>query len=226
MPGFKQIIISLLSIHIFTGVICFEINDNNTVIARAIFNSCSNENFVLPCLAGKFANTIDRATNWDVKLFDGFTLTKNSDVIVDQDSRRSQLSGFSSLRASLYNFLDSHVLTLDLTEARARKDGGGGYGFGKVGKKDKKYLYYALTAVTGIFGLSVPIILKGLALLAGKALLASKAALIIIGSIALKKIFQSDKKDGPPVKVHTHTVPLDDDHDRYFDTSGYQYNTI
>ncbi|GJQ84689.1 hypothetical protein Trydic_g12708 [Trypoxylus dichotomus] len=176
-------------------------------------------------MANRFSRFLDNAVDSDVKLFDGFVLKRDATVLIDSPSRQRSSNGFSSLRQSMYDFLDSHILRLDISEDRKSKDGGvSGYGgFGKVGKKDKKYLYYALTAVTGIFGLSVPIVLKGLALIAGKALLASKAALIIIGSIALKKIFQSDKGESSPVKVHTHTVPIDE-HDRYFDASGYPYS--
>lgn len=218
-------ILVFLILEFYAGVVSPQ-TDNSTVAARAIFSGCSGGNRIVPCLAGKFSEIIERSINRDVELFDGFILKRDRDFIPDNRTAVEwrSFNGFSSLRRSLNDFLDSHVLSLDIGEPRKRKEkDGGGYGFGKVDKKNKKYLYYALTAVTGIFGLSVPIILKGLALVAGKALLASKAALIIIGSLALKKIFQSDKneKESNPLKVHTHTLSLDD-HDRYFDS----YSTL
>ncbi|KAI4464173.1 hypothetical protein MML48_3g00015908 [Holotrichia oblita] len=223
MYNSKKLVLQLLVLVFYfnKNVICIDNNSN-------IFISCSAQKSFTPCLAGRFSEILDKAVDHDLTIFDGFVLRRDKNVTINNTPNNGRsFNGFSRLKRSLYNYLDSHILRLDISESRKSKDGGVGYGgFAKVGKRNRKYLYYALLAVTGIFGLSVPMILKGLSLVAGKALLASKAALIIIGSIALKKIFQSDKGDSAsPVKVHTHTVPIDE-HDRYFDTSGYHYNRL
>lgn len=218
----KLVLFLVLLFYFYENGICANNRSTNIIL------NCAAAKSFTPCVAGRFSEMLDKAVDRDLTLFDGFVLKRDKNVTINNSPYDGRsFSGFSKLKRSLYNFLDSHILRLDISESRKSKDGGSRYGgFGKVGKKDKKYLYYALVAVTGIFGLSVPMILKGLALVAGKALLASKAALIIIGSIALKKIFQSDKgSSSSPVKVHTHTVPIDE-HDRYLDINGEQYSRL
>lgn len=70
--------------------------------------------------------------------------------------------------------------------------------------------------------------MKILSIIAAQAVMASKAALIIVGSVALKKLFEK-KEEKPIVKVAT--VPLydadEDDHDRLGtaqELSTYLYN--
>lgn len=132
-----------------------------------------------------------------------------------------------------HRFMDTHTLRLDLTRdsSKARDGGGGGGGGGgdkkgdKVGKKEKKYLHYALMVLLGVFGISGPLILKTLAMIAGKALIASNVALIIVGSVALKKIFEKDQGHAS-VKVLTHTVHTDekeDEFDRYINAGAYKF---
>ncbi|XP_022900967.1 uncharacterized protein [Onthophagus taurus] len=196
---------------------CIFAMDHYELVEKVMKGCLDGNNSLVTCLANKTEKLVDRLVDKDVPLFEGMVFKRNKEIV----ERRSL-----GLQDTLSRFLDSHTLTLDLTEPRGLREGdkgSGGFsdGFGKVDKKDKKYLYYALTAIAGIFGLSVPLVLKGLAILAGKALLASKAALIIIGSVALKKIFQTEKE---PVNVHTHTVSVDD-HDRIsaINNGGYPY---
>lgn len=65
--------------------------------------------------------------------------------------------------------------------------------------------------------------MKVLALMAAKAILAAKAALIIVGSVALKKLFEKDHTSEPAVKVHTINHD-DDEHDRIFKYAQYYNN--
>lgn len=66
--------------------------------------------------------------------------------------------------------------------------------------------------------------MKILSIIAAQAVMASKAALIIVGSVALKKLFEK-KEEKPIVKVAT--VPLydadEDDHDRLGTAQGPSY---
>lgn len=80
----------------------------------------------------------------------------------------------------------------------------------KAVKREKKYSKYAFLVLLGIFGLTGPLFMKILSIIAAQALMASKAALIIVGSIALKKLFEK-KEDEPVVKVAT--LPLHDPYD-------------
>lgn len=174
------------------------------------------------CLANKAAVMMERASNLDVPLFDGITFKKNNETF--QISRG--FSGISRLRHALVNFLDSHVLTLDLTESRQSRVGGSG-GF-KISRKEKKYFWYTMMVLLGIFGLTGPLVMKTLTLIAGKALIASKIALLMVGSVALKKIFANDNKGsgGGGVKVYTHNVPIhSDDYDRQLDVNSYTFTS-
>lgn len=123
--------------------------------------------------------------------------------------------------------MDTHTLRLDLTgdSGEARDGGGNKKGDKGIGKKERKYLHYALMVLLGVFGISGPLILKTLALIAGKALIASNVALIIVGSVALKKIFEKDQGHAS-VKVLTHTVHTDDkeeEFDRYINAGAYKF---
>lgn len=65
--------------------------------------------------------------------------------------------------------------------------------------------------------------MKVLALMAAKAILAAKAALIIVGSVALKKLFEKDHTSEPAVKVHTINHE-EDEHDRILKYGQYYNN--
>ncbi|XP_050500854.1 uncharacterized protein LOC114330297 [Diabrotica virgifera virgifera] len=94
----------------------------------------------------------------------------------------------------------------------------------KALKKERKYYQYAFMVLLGIFGLTGPLFMKILGIIAAKSLLAAKAALIIVGGVALKKIFENSKHQ-PKVKVTTlpiHGHESEEDHDRF----GYSFNHI
>ncbi|KAL1490479.1 hypothetical protein ABEB36_013166 [Hypothenemus hampei] len=132
---------------------------------------------------------------------------------------------FERLNQAIQNFFQTHVVSLELGGARKMARGGGGdEGFGGFGggggfnkkaiKKEQKYVNYAFMVLLGIFGLTGPLVMKVLALMAAKAILAAKAALIIVGSVALKKLFEKDHPSEPAIKVHTINHDHEDDHDR------------
>lgn len=207
----------------------------NRVIKQCSINS-ENKYF---CLANKAAIAMERAINTDIPLFDGITLVRNEDYVNNEITPRGSSDGISRLSTAVSKFLDSHVVKVDLMKEEGRRkdsgiglsegsgggDGGGGLGGSdtKKGNKEKKYLQYALMVLLGVFGISGPLIMKTLALLAGKALVASKIALLIVGSVALKKIFEKDHSYST-VKVHTHTIKdYSDSYDRNSDSSPYKF---
>ncbi|XP_050307485.1 uncharacterized protein LOC126744169 [Anthonomus grandis grandis] len=172
------------------------------------------------CFSEKAARTIERSMNSDIPLFSGITLTRNNEHV---SHRQARLLGVDRLTEALKNFLQTHVVSIDLSSAKnlgMARGGGGGGGFGGMGGKmgkqammrEGKYMQYAFMVLLGIFGLTGPLVMKVLGLMAAKALLAAKAALIIVGSVALKKLFEKDYQE-PSIKVHTVTHD-DDEHDR------------
>ncbi|CAH1991905.1 unnamed protein product [Acanthoscelides obtectus] len=116
---------------------------------------------------------------------------------------------------------------------------GGGQGVGEVSffnhkeiKKEKKYYQYAFLVLLGIFGLTGPIVMKVIGIMAAKALMAAKAALIIVGGVALKKIFEN-RHEKPQVRVTTVPLHHESEEDHYdfedgheHDRFGYSYNHI
>lgn len=216
--------------------------------------------FSVSCLSETVAKTIERSMNIDIQLFDGFKLLRNEKPIKARSAK--SLDEWQRLTNAISNFLDTHTVSIDLTEGRSLEEdtqesgkaggGGGGLGGGNSGggggkrrrggnkggdngglfnmnseaiQREKKYYQYAFMVLLGIFGLTGPLFMKLLGVIAAKALLAAKAALIIVGGVALKKIFE--KGDHKP-KVKVHTVPvyesLEDhhEHDRY----GHEYKHL
>jgi hypothetical protein len=130
-------------------------------------------------------------------LIDGVSLVKTNATDNEADSipglsdarALNSLSGLDkSLVQKLDKFLKSHVLKVDMSEAR-----------GKDKKNHHRYIIAALLTAMGIAG---PIGLKALAAIAGKALVISKVALTIAGIIALKKIFSNDRHEETSFQVH------------------------
>lgn len=205
-----------------------------TQIVKKVLVECL-ERDTHACFAEKLTRAVDNSVDWDIPIFEGITLKRNNVHInktkielnqtTTSESTSRGLSGMDQLYNSVIRFIDAHTLTLDFGEVDNNgseggrtiediefRDGGGKRK--KIGKKERRRVQYALFVLLGIFGLTAPLILKTLGIMAGKALLSSKVALIMLGSIALKKIFQADNHS--PVKVHTHTIPIhEDDHDRY-----------
>ncbi|XP_074027231.1 uncharacterized protein isoform X2 [Leptinotarsa decemlineata] len=191
------------------------------------------------CNTSKVARSSERATNNTFLLSEGITFARNEYPIPTRHPK--SLEGFRRLLRALSNFIDTHTFSIDLTQDRhsdgvqwefPRTGGGGGSGgtgFFNMDKKaiqrERKYYQYAFMVLLGIFFLTGPLVMKILGIMAAQSLLASKAALIIVGSVTLKKIFENGSSK-PQVKVIT--LPLydkyesEEDHDR----KGYGYNQI
>ncbi|CAG9771740.1 unnamed protein product [Ceutorhynchus assimilis] len=200
------------------------------VFGRTI-NECLNANERYACFAEKVARALEKSMDWNIEIMDGVTLQRNNETV---NHRQARLLGFSRLSQSIQNFFQTHVISLELGGARQLRRGEGGGGGGGLGfeggmkalRKEKKYMSYAFMVLLGIFGLTGPLVMKVLALMAANALLAAKAALIIVGSVALKKLFERDHQE-PAVKVHTIAHDEEDyDHDRIskYGYSGYAYD--
>lgn len=193
-----------------------------SLLFKRTMEQCLSSDSTYTCLAEKAAKAVERALDWDVPIFEGITLARNDEKLVNSTGARS-LSGFGRLSSVVGKFLESHTLVVDLTPddedvGTGRKEEGGldfGGGDKKGKKKEKKYASYAMMVLMGIFGLTGPLVLKALALIAGKALIASKMALLIVGSVALKKLFEKESHK-PSVKVRTvqEEQHHHDDHDR------------
>lgn len=190
------------------------------LLFKRTMEQCLRSDSTYTCLAEKAAKAVERALDWDIPIFEGITLARNDETLDNYTTPRS-FTGISRLSSVMSKFLETHRLIVDLTPeddvGTARKEEGGlGFGGGdkKGKKKEKKYASYAMMVMMGIFGLTGPLILKALALIAGKALIASKMALLIVGSVALKKLFEKEPHS-PSVKVRTvQEEHHHDDHDR------------
>lgn len=169
---------------------------------------------------------MDRYIKTDIEIIEGIRFLRNNNSNINFRKPRSE-STLQRLSNSLSRFANTHSISINLTESEGRNrkglagggGGGGGGGFfnfdRKAIKRETRYSKYAFMVLLGIFGLTGPLFMKILAVVAAQALMASKAALIIVGSIALKKLFEK-KEEKPSVKVAT--IPLHDadegDHDR------------
>lgn len=223
--------------------------DPEEKIVMRVIKKCTESPSRLSCFADKAASVLEKYINSNITLFDGIELQRNSEPFTNISDSRSS-TPFARFTTTLYNFLDTHTVSLDLTdEARSKKrkdkevdeesdkaSGGGGGGGGSSGGNllgglggfgggggskggmmgEIRYAKYAFMVLLGIFGMTGPIFMKTLAVVAAKALIASKAALIIVGSVALKKIFHKENEK-PVVKVHTiHEEEHEDEHDRIY----------
>lgn len=170
----------------------------------------------------------------NLEIFDGLQLVRNNKT--DSHDEKT-FNPFDKLVHSFSNFFDTHNVSINFTEPedRGRQGSGGGGGFFNFNRqairRERRYSKYAFLVLLGIFGLTAPLFMKVLAIVAAQSLMAAKAALIIVGSVALKKLFEK-KEEKPVVKVAT--VPLhdgdDDGHDRLgYDNGhspyGYYYET-
>ncbi|CAH1109068.1 unnamed protein product [Psylliodes chrysocephalus] len=182
---------------------------------------CVNSDSIVSCLASKAASEIEHSMNKNIPLFGDVKLLRNNEKIFSRRGRA--LDGVDRFFRAVSDFIDTHTFSIDLTNSSARaldededddkelpkRGGGGGGGGGGFGG--------------GIFGLTGPLVMKILGIMAAKSLLAAKAALIIVGSVALKKLFENNHHEKPKIKVTT--VPIheeDDEHDRL----SYSFNHI
>lgn len=148
-------------------------------------------------------------------------MRNNNEIIFPKVRTQDSLEQLSN---SIANFFDTHTFHINLSSSQdtGRKggddEGGGFFNFNsKAVKREKKYSKYAFLVLLGIFGLTGPLFMKILSIIAAQALMAAKAALIVVGSVALKKLFEK-KEEKPIVKVAT--VPLYDEEDEH-DRLGY-----
>jgi hypothetical protein len=200
----------------------------NKFYVKRVIKECVEYNSPVLCFANKTAKIIEKSINFDVILFDGIHFLRNKQQLPKENEARDSSSGFNRLGKAMTDFLNTHTLSLDLTEDEPIEEsrgkngaggfggsfGGGGFGYNKKTlQKEKKYMQYAFMVLLGIFGLTGPLIMKTLGVMAAKALIASKMALIIVGSVALKKIFEKDQQQ---TSVKVHTVKTEDEHDRIY----------
>lgn len=226
----KRFVLCYIVIFFITAVNAENVESAEEKIVKKVISECVRSKSRLSCFSEKAALVLEQTMDWDVSLFGGLKLVRNS-LQLDPTSGRSP-NGFSRLINAIWNYLASHKLALDFSEnsrkARGHLRGGDGYGGGYSGgggkgdkskKKEMQYAKYAFMVLLGIFGFTGPITMKTLGIIAAKALMASKVALIIVGSVALTKLFKKDH-DIPVVKVHT--IKLEDDgHDRLLRVSKY-----
>ncbi|XP_037052278.1 uncharacterized protein LOC119085874 isoform X1 [Bradysia coprophila] len=167
------------------------------VVLQKVYDDCYDNDDFTGCLKGKALVALNKAVDQDsITLFDGVMLEKQNSTdeadtpsIADERSL-NQLNGIDKeLMTKLDKFLRSHVLKLDMSESRDKK-----------GKKMYKYLMAAVAAAVGISG---PLALKSIGIIAGKALIISKVALTIAGILALKKIYSNDSHEETTFQVHT-----------------------
>ncbi|XP_044267661.1 uncharacterized protein LOC123013290 [Tribolium madens] len=161
-------------------------NFEDNLVKRMVKECLVSRNAIL-CFANKAAKALERSMDWNVHFFDGVTFERNKEKAPESEAR-ARTYGFGRLFKALNDFLNTHTLTLDLTkgetavEARGGGGGGEGGGGGDEGggfggyknaiKKEKKYMQYAFMVLLGIFGLTGPLMMKTLAIMAAKALLA------------------------------------------------------
>ncbi|XP_037052279.1 uncharacterized protein LOC119085874 isoform X2 [Bradysia coprophila] len=166
------------------------------VVLQKVYDDCYDNDDFTGCLKGKALVALNKAVDQDsITLFDGVMLEKQNSTdeadtpsIADERSL-NQLNGIDKeLMTKLDKFLRSHVLKLDMSESRD--------------KKEKKLHEYAMAAFLTAMGIAGPLGLKALAFISGKALIISKVALTIAGIIALKKIYSSDSHHESSIQVH------------------------
>nr|CAH7743588.1 unnamed protein product [Callosobruchus chinensis] len=237
--------------------------ESDKTVVDEVLENCDGFSLSVSCISTQVSKKIERALNKNIStsLIDGLRFVRN-DEKVDLKQARA-LDGFERLTNAISNFISTHTVTLDFAEdtlltgrsedvgtgrGAGRRGGGGGGGGGGHGggqggdvsffnhkevKKEKKYYQYAFLVLLGIFGLTGPIVMKVIGVMAAKALMAAKAALIIVGGVALKKIFEH-RHEKPQVRVttvplhheseedHYHDFEYDHEHDRF----GYASNHI
>ncbi|XP_060518391.1 uncharacterized protein LOC132697116 [Cylas formicarius] len=201
----------------------------NSVDRYALID-CINFSKPFECFVDQISDKIEDSRMSDIPLAEGIMLLRNGNKVNPRRARN--LKGLGRLETTIWNFFDTHSIALELGTIGSRqlKDGENRAGNKKEPdslfsyeqlKKERKYVQYAFMVLLGIFGLTGPLIMKVVAIMAAKALLASKAALIIVGSVALKKLFQKEYQK-PSVSVHTIKGDEEDDYDR-IGHHGYNY---
>ncbi|KAF7266281.1 hypothetical protein GWI33_020314 [Rhynchophorus ferrugineus] len=198
---------------VFSG--CFGYDQRYGNIVANFLSECSNSSDSYICLSEKATRIFENSINRTLNISNGIELVRNQLKLPNRQSRT--LKSGERLKAALTNFLKTHNISIKLSEFTGRRSGGIGGNFinRKQLRRERKYMNYAFMVLLGIFGLTGPLVMKVLGLIAAQALISAKAAMIIVGSVALKKIFEKDKSHGQPsVKVHTIGHNHDDEYDR------------
>ncbi|XP_023313979.1 uncharacterized protein LOC106649224 [Trichogramma pretiosum] len=166
---------------------------------------CNVSDDQLTCLAVKAAATLERAArSADIEIIDGVTLVRDTPVERTGKALKSESEIMSELPADttgkamavatmMYenaaNFLQSHSLKVDMSEARTIDDKIFSHSHLTPSKKHKKRLSPLLSLIgLKVFALA-PIVLGKLALLVGKAIFLSKVAILIAGVLLFQKFF-------------------------------------
>ncbi|KAK5646616.1 hypothetical protein RI129_005080 [Pyrocoelia pectoralis] len=184
-------------------------------IIEQVISKCATNSYQYSCLADHAAVIVEDYVYKDIPIFNGLVLTKTKKPI-EAITKRSFTDGFSRLKSALKNFVGTHTLTLDLTP-RSNEEGRQ-FGKKKGGKKGGGGMELLMLPLFGIYGFIVPLVMKGLALIAGKALIAAKLALLIAGSVGIKKLFEKDHSHAS-IKVLSHH----DVDDRNIEAGAYQF---
>ncbi|CAB0043809.1 unnamed protein product [Trichogramma brassicae] len=169
---------------------------------------CNESNDQLTCLAVKAAATLERAArSADIEIIDGVTLVRDTPVERTGKALKSESEIMSELPADttgkamavatmMYdnaaNFLQSHSLKVDMSEARTIDDKIFSHSHSHShlpSKKHKKLLSPLLSFIALKAFALAPIVLGKLALLVGKAIFFSKVALLITGVLLFQKFF-------------------------------------
>lgn len=219
-------ILCLLVLYTFECILSYQLlSPKDYEIINGLIKSCKNDTSMYMCLLNKGTTAIEKISGKDIRLFDGIILKKQlnknltkSNVIRDEIKGRNfngdDDDGTSNFTKN--SSINNDETSLMVVEGRRRNKI-------RVSKREKRYFWYSMMVLLGIFGLTGPIVMKTLTLIAGKALIASKIALLMVGSVALKKIFANDITNKNGIKVHTHTIPIEDEHDRYYQVEGDQF---
>lgn len=209
----------------FGSIASKETVDKNTdyKILKKLFDECSSKNDKNLCLIDKAALMVRNTNDLEIPVFGGMSFVRDKDYV---ESKSAKKDGLNGLFDTISKFFDSHTLVLDLTsnDIGTGRDGENKKQISrKKGKKGRNYFRYAAMLLLGTLGVSLPAIMKILTAVAAHALIASKLGLIIVGSIAVYKLFEKDHE--PNVKVHTHTIRdhSEEEYDRRLNSSMYKF---
>ncbi|XP_022197389.2 uncharacterized protein LOC111054637 isoform X1 [Nilaparvata lugens] len=153
---------------------------------KMVFDNCMARTSPGYCLQKKMLDFLDRAlTREQIPLAEGFTLARTNDAnYTDAEAEAATARhGTASIEQQIWSKLDRFFNTRSLSISLAEEG---------RGKKKKEYALYVVAVVTAL-SILVPLMLKGLALLAGKALLVAKTALMLAGLAAMRHFYHQSQ---------------------------------
>ncbi|KAI5743258.1 hypothetical protein M8J77_016207 [Diaphorina citri] len=182
-------------------------------LVKNIFSDCLHEDLSL-CLKLKAVNVLNRAlVKDDIDIIDGVRLKRTVDVNITQFDPTAIQSArnmdASQKESQVDQLIQKQVTTLFSSRSIESEESippEEGRGKKKVKKELGQLLATAAVTAGAILG---PLFLKSIALIAGKALIISKIAIVIAGTIALKKLLSQ-----PP---HHETETVSHHYGRSFD---------